>query len=285
MLPISNRRKWKYMIYYCLLIIATIIFVFPMVLATMYSFKPVEYSFLDFRWLKKLSVEHYITLLHGAHPYLGSVWSTRYIWNSLAVTLISVILACILGIPAAYTLARSKSKKSENLLFFFLSLRIIPPAAIIVPLYIATLRFHLLDTLPGLIFPYIIFNLSIIIYVMGYFFKEIPEEYEEAAMIDGCNKLSAFFRIALPLAMPGFFAVAILCFLFSWSEFILALCLTGPHARTLPVGVTEFLTPYGIQWELMFASSLFIFLLPLIFIVTTHRYLGKGLAILTGVKK
>ncbi|MDY0092244.1 MAG: carbohydrate ABC transporter permease [Candidatus Vecturithrix sp.] len=197
--------------------------------------------------------------------------------NSLIVASLNTAICLVIGSLAAYGLARFRFKGSEDLAFWFLSVRMMPPVAGIIPIYILMKNLRLLDTVWCLIFAYLTFNLPFVIWMLKGFFEEIPREIEESALIDGCSEFGVYLKIALPLIAPGLAATAILAFIFSWNEFLFALILTGTKAVTLPVGIIGFMKETGINWGYMTAGGVLALIPVLLFVMFVQRHLVKGL--------
>lgn len=185
------------------------------------------------------------TLKHWSHVLIASE-APRYYLNSLLIATGSVLFSLILGAPAAYSLARFPLWRKENIAFTILSIRMMPPAAVAIPIYILYSKLHLLDTRMGLIILYGVFNLPYTVWILRGFFEDIPVEIEESAMVDGTSQLGALVRIVLPIARPGFFATAVFTFVLAINEFFFANILTGRYARPISVAVTQFL-PTGVR--------------------------------------
>jgi multiple sugar transport system permease protein len=154
----------------------------------------------------------------------------------------------------------------------------LPPIAIVVPLYVLFNSLDWVDTRQALIICYLTFTIPLSIWMMMGFFDDVPIELEEAAMIDGCSRFGALFRVSLPLAIPGMAATAILAFLYCWNEFLYAVILTGRNARTLPVTITSFMTNKAVLWGRIAASGSLVLIPVLIFALLAQRYLVRGLA-------
>jgi multiple sugar transport system permease protein len=200
-----------------------------------------------------------------------------YLRNSAIAAILSTVIAVLLGAPAAYSLARFRFRAKSNLAFWILSLRMTPPIAAIIPLFILLRYFTLLDTIGGLVLVYTSFNLPFVIWLMRGFFEDLPVELEESAMVEGCSRYGAFFRVAMVLAAPGLSAAAIFTFLFTWNEFLFALILTGTSARTMPVAVQLFMRETGIDWGHMCAAAVVMMVPMLIVTLFIQRYLVRGL--------
>lgn len=270
-----KRFKVDYLFLYIILIIAMIIAVFPVVIAVLYSFRPtLEYSALP-TWINKATLEHYRAVLIEKQFF-------KYAYRSLIVTLSSIVISLIIGLPAAYGFSRFNFKAKNFLINWILSTWMLPPIVAVIPLFIIIRSLGLFDKLISLVILYSAFNLALVVWIMVEFFRQIPKEIEEAAMLDGCSEIGTLLRISLPMSSPGLLATMILCFIFSWNEFLFAYVFTGPNARTIPVGTLEFVTPFGIQWGAMFASLSIMIVPPIIFVLLTRRYLIRGFIALSG---
>lgn len=201
----------------------------------------------------------------------------RYLSNSTVVALISTILTLIVGALAAYSLSRFRFMGRSVFSTVALALRMIAPAVLVVPLFVLWGRFGLRDTRIGLIIAYTALNLPFAIWILRSFINEIPIELDEAALIDGCSEIGIFFKIVLPLIMPGVAAASIFVFRIAWNEFLLALVLTNRFTRTLPVATSLYLTDHGIQWGKLTAMGTLIAIPALLFTFLAARRLIQGL--------
>jgi len=198
--------------------------------------------------------------------------------DSTVVAVGTVALSVFIGTLAAFGVARFNAG-GRSFSFSVLSMRMLPPIAVVIPLYVLMRRFGLLDRHEALIVSYTTFNLPFVIWIMVGFFKDIPRELEEAAMIDGCALWQVFWKVSLPLAKPGLVAVAILCLIFSWNEFLFALVLTGVNVKTVPVAVAEYVTDREIFWGQMSAVGILASLPVLIFAIFVQKHLARGLTL------
>jgi multiple sugar transport system permease protein len=201
--------------------------------------------------------------------------------NSVIVSLGGATLAVIIGSLAAYGLARFDYKfgpwRNKDISFFFLSQLILPPVALAMPFLVLYKELALLDTRIGLILVYTLMVLPIVIWIMRDQFENIPIELEQAALVDGCSIWGAFFRIVLPLALPGIVAAFILAAVLCWNEYFFAALLTSTNAKTLPVMVASQTGSQGISWWSMAALSSSA-ILPLVIIgIFLERFIVKGL--------
>jgi multiple sugar transport system permease protein len=203
-----------------------------------------------------------------------------YLRNSVKVTVGATALSLFFGLPAAYALARFPIRRKEDIALWFLSLRILPPIAVVIPFFIMLRNASLLDQPFGLMVIYLTFDIPFVIWVSRGFFREVPSELQDAALVDGCSEFGAFFRIALPLAKGGVAATAILTALFSWNEFMFALVLTSTErAMTMPVAVTLFIRETGIGWGNIGAAAVFMFLPMFSLTLSVQRYIVSGLSL------
>ena len=202
-------------------------------------------------------------------------------WNSIQASVGASVLALILGSMAAYGLSRFsyhwKIWKNRDISFFFLSQLILPPVVLAMPFLVLYKELALLDSMIGLILIYTLTVLPIVIWIMKDQFDTIPQELEQAALVDGCSIWGAFFRIILPIALPGMVAAFILSVILCWNEYFFAALLTSSYAKTLPVMVASQTGSQGISWWTMAAVSSAA-ILPLIIIgIFLERYIVKGL--------
>lgn len=201
-----------------------------------------------------------------------------YFRNSLLVGLGTTSLALAVGTLAGYGFSRFHVPGRGYLLFGFLMVQMFPSVLLIIPLFRLFKFFNLMDTLLALILANATFAVPLCTWLIKGFFDQIPYELEEAAMIDGCSRLGALVRIALPTSLPGIAAAAIFVFIGSWDEFVFALTFTSSDAvRTLPVGLQRFITSYEIQWNHMAAGTVLVTIPAIILFLFIQRYLTQGM--------
>jgi len=199
------------------------------------------------------------------------------VMNSLVAALGSTFLSLVLAFPAAYSFARFKIRRKNDLAFAILSLRMFPPIAVAVPFFIMYKRVGLYDTQLGLVLIYATSNIPFALWLLIGFIKEIPPELEEAALVDGASVYQTLYKIVLPLLRTGILATGTLCFIMSWNEFFFALILTGRNASTLPVFLYTFINFREVQWGALTAAAV-IMSAPLVIIsIFIRRYLIRGL--------
>ncbi len=203
------------------------------------------------------------------------IW--HYLQNTIIISVITTIFSIIVGVFAAYALARFRFRGKEDLAFYILSIRMFPPIAAAIPIFVIMKNLGLLDTRVSLIIAYTTFNLPFVVWMLRDFIASLPHELEEAAMVDGKSRMGAFFGVTFPLLMPSLAAVSILCLIFSWNEFLFALVLSQRNAKTLALGLTEFMTWREIGWENIFATATILVGPVVLFSFLVQKYLVRGL--------
>ncbi len=200
--------------------------------------------------------------------------------NSVIVSAASTLIATLLGVPAAWAYSRFPIRGKKDQLFFILSTRFMPPVVVVIPIFLMFRDLALLGTLQGLILVYAAFNLPFTIWMMKGFIDEVPAEYEEAAMLDGYSRFEAFWRVTMPLLVPGIVATAVFALIFSWNEFVYAIFLiTDPGTRTAPPAIAGLIGGTTIDWGLVAASAM-IFAIPvLVFAFLVRRHLVAGVTL------
>ena len=169
----------------------------------------------------------------------------EYLRNTIIITFFAILLSLLLGVPTAYAMAFYQTKRTDASLLWMMSTRMLPPAGVIVPLYVLFLRLNLLDTHLGLIILYAGMNFPLVVWMMRSFMLEVPYEVVEAARLDGANLWQEFMRVIMPLLIPGLAATALLAMIFTWNEFFLAVNLTSRNASPLSVYVSTFKAAQG----------------------------------------
>lgn len=197
--------------------------------------------------------------------------------TSLFTATSSTVLALLLGAGMAYPLARLRIRGQQHLSFWILSLRIVPPIAVIIPLFLMLRTVGLTGSVWSLVVSYTFMNLPLTVWLLRGFFADLPVEIEEASFVDGASRLRSFFGITVPLALPGIIATALLAFIFAWNEFLFANILTGANTRTAPVGLTEYVTPTSVEWTHIMAAGTLVVLPVWIGALAAQRYLVRGL--------
>ncbi|MBI1207758.1 MAG: ABC transporter permease subunit [Azospirillum sp.] len=205
-----------------------------------------------------------------------SKFGQRFV-NSVIIGFGSTALAVVLGTLAAYGFSRFRVPLADDLLFFILSTRMMPPIAVAIPIYLMYRSLGLTDSHLGMILLYTAVNVSLAVWLLKGFIDEIPREYEEAAMIDGYTRFQAFWRVVLPQAATGIAATAIFCLIFAWNEYAFAVLLTSGEAQTTPPFIPFIIGEGGQDWPAVAAGTT-LFLVPIVvFTVLLRRHLLRGI--------
>lgn len=203
----------------------------------------------------------------------------RSMFNSLVVAGSVTAICVVAGSVAAYSFARMRFAGQGNLLYVLLISYMLPPIMLVVPLYTIMGELGLTNTLRGLIIVYSALIMPFAVWIMRGYFQTIPSELEEAAMTDGCTRLGAFWRIIVPLSVPGLVATSLFCFLLAWEEFLIALIFTSsPQAKTIPVAIAEFTGRHAIDFGMMATGGVIAAIPPLLIALVFQRYLISGLS-------
>ena len=213
------------------------------------------------------TLDNYTTVLQQAHY-------VQFIGNSLWVAFAATVLSLILGVPAAYSMSRFNMKKSALVV---LMARVIPGVSLLVPWYYVFSNLQLVGGFTVLILSHMFVSLPLIVYIMMGFFDGLPEELEEAALVDGLTHVGAFRRITLPLSVPGIATAGILSFIFSWNNFMFALVLSGADTKTLPVAIFDFVGYASIDWGGLMAAATVVTLPIMVIALFVQKYVVSGL--------
>lgn len=205
----------------------------------------------------------------------------RALLNSTLISVGAATLATALGTLAAYALARFRFRRMSNgsITTWFLSQRILPPVVVVIPFFLIMNSLGLRDTIGGLILLNATFTLPFPVIILSQMFRELPVELEEAAFVDGANRWTAFWKVALPLVMPGLVATWIICLAFSWNEFLFALTLTSKNAIPMPVIIAGAEHTRGVQFHFVGVRVLLTMLPPTILALLAQRYIVRGLTL------
>lgn len=199
--------------------------------------------------------------------------------NSLVVAGATTALAMPLAAACAYALARLRMRGRGLILSVMLAVSMFPQISIVGPLYLVLRELHLLNTYPGLVLPYLTFSTPLAVWLLTAFFRQLPRDLEEAAMLDGASRLRAAWDVVLPLAAPGMASAAILTFLYCWNEFLFALSFTlGPERYTVPVAIMLFRSRYQIPWGEVLAGTVVASIPVVILVLTCQRRIVAGLS-------
>jgi multiple sugar transport system permease protein len=199
--------------------------------------------------------------------------------NSLIISTSTVVLGILLGLPAAYVMARARFRGRQQVSFYILSMRMAPAFAFLVPYYLTFRLLGLLDSFVALIIIDLTFVLPFAIWMLDSVISDLPIEIEEAALMDGCSRAGIIGRIVLPLCAPSIAATAILSFIFSWNEFFFANFLTGTKTQTVTVMLTSLVGLMGVNWVQMSAAGIVAIVPTIVLALLAQRYLVRGLTL------
>lgn len=269
--PRPPRRKWSGTWLTVLTWVVTIAFVFPLLWLVITAFKHEQAAYTDPPSVAfSPTFEQFVGVFERNFlPYLG---------NSAFVTVISVALVLLLGVPAAYALSLAPVKQTPNVLGFFLATKMLPIVAAIIPLYIISQQLGMLDNVWMLIILYTAMNLPLAVWMMRSFFLEVPTEMIEAGRVDGADLPTLLRKVILPVVAPGIAATALICTIFSWTEFFFAVNLTAVRAGTVPVFLVGFITSEGLYWAQLSAAALLASLPVMIIGWIAQKHLVRGLS-------
>jgi len=219
-----------------------------------------------------------LELVSPTHAEAGFTVYTVYLRNSLLAAGLTTLIIIPVATLAAYALDRFAIKRKRDIKFWILSQRMIPPIAIIIPLYLLLAKVHLIDTILGLVVAYSTLTLPFAVWMLTSYFAEVPRELDEAALLDGCSRFQVLTRIIIPLIAPSIAAAAILCFMFCWNEFIAALMLTyTDKAQTVAVALSTFKGSKGVAYGQMAALTTISMIPIVVLVLMVQRYLVRGL--------
>jgi multiple sugar transport system permease protein len=266
-------RQLQAALIYLALIALSIAFLFPLIWVLGLSLKTRLQVFATpplFIWWP--TFENYVAVFSRAD-------FVRAFINTMIVSSSAVLLSLCLGVPAAYAFARFPFTGRSFLFFALLVMRMLPPIAVLVPMYVLFSKLGLTTTRFSVVLAYTTFSLPLVIWIMRGFFEDLPAELEESAWIDGADRYGAFLHIMLPLARPGMVAASILCLQLAWNDFLFAAVLTSNATQTLPVLMVAFSGgDSGVDWGGLTASGVLVILPVTIFSFAAQRHLVAGLS-------
>ena len=226
-----------------------LLFFFPVFWTLLISFRQeVDAGTFPPKWLAPFTLENYEKVF--------KVGAKSFLLNSAIASIGSTIVILALAFPAAYALSIKPIKKSKDVLTFFLSTKFLPPIAALLPIYLILQKLQLLDNILALTIFYVAMNLPLAVWLLRSFLKEIPRELVEAAELDGASTIKILYRVLVPISLPGIAATSLICFIFTWNEFLLAINVTGFSAATAPVYLVGFVTAEGLFFAQLSAVSI-----------------------------
>ncbi len=250
----------------------TAFFLFPIYWLVMISFKTADeiYAFPPVWWPASLQFDNYLVLFKDG--------DAMAVWNSLVIASASTLLAMVVGTLCAYSLARYKTG-GDHLSNWVLSQRMVPPIAVVFPVFLLYAMLGWVDTYVGMILLYTAFNLPYVIWMMRGYIQDIPKTLEEAALIDGCTRWQVIWKVVLPMSRAGLLATAIFTFIFAWNEFLFALVLTRTEVVTYTVQVTHYFGGQSNFWTKIAAMSVLGTLPVFVAVICMQRYLVRGMSL------
>jgi len=280
-------RKPKYFLSNIILILILSIFFIPSVWIVLTSVRPnIEINARPPIWVpRQLDFTSYTALLGRVESaeefgFGQSVPFLDYARNSIIASVVSTILALVIGTLAGFVFSSFEFRGRDSIFLSFMLARAVPGIALSLPLLILFTKVGLSDRIYGLIIAYTAMNVPFTAWLMTGFFGEIPKELNDAAFIDGCSRWGAFLRVNLPLILPGLAASGIFAFLTSWNEFAVASVISRTTAsKTFPVGLFDFTAEFVSDWRGMCAMSVIMLIPAVIFVIAVQRNLVKGLTL------
>lgn len=275
----SGRSGWsmRYSVYSLIAVVVAMIFLFPLYWAFSTSLR----NPMDTFTVSGLGIPfiHFEPTLNNWIEQLATGETRRALMNSTVISIGASALALVLGTPAAYALARFHFRLPPNrdLTLWFLSQRVLPPVATVIPFYLVMRTLGLLDTHLALILINATFILPFVVVILRQTFIELPVELEEAAMVDGTGFLGAFLRVALPLAAPAMAATGLIIFSFAWNEFLFAITISSKNAITIPVHMAGAVDTRGVQFWFMAVRAMIAMIPPVLLALLAQRYIVQGL--------
>jgi len=271
-MKLSRRQDVRLALRYSAAIALTILFLFPVYWLFMISFKTPDeiYAYPPVWWPESMQFDNYLVLFKDG--------DASTVGNSLIVASISTVCAMVLGTICAYSLARFKTG-GDHLANWIISQRMIPPIAIVFPVFLLYVWFGWVDTYFGLILLYTAFNLPYVIWMMRGYILDIPISLEQAALVDGYTRWQVLWKVVFPMCRAGLFATAIFTFVFAWNDFIFALVLTRTDVATYTVQVTHYFGGQSNFWGKISAMSV-LGTLPIFIVVGfMQKYLVRGISL------
>ncbi len=264
------RRLARWTVFYAVLTITLAVFMFVFVWLVLSAFKSnVDIYAIPPKWLFTPTLTHFRNVT-GEIPFI------QYIGNSIVVGTVSTTAALLLALPAAYSIARYRQRRLAEALLIS---RIIPGIIYLVPFFLFFQYLGLLRTYVSLIVTHLLLTFPMSTWILIPFFEDLPNEIEEAALIDGCSKTRTFVQIAVPLVKPGIAVAAILSFITSWNDYIFALILSGSDTRTVPVALLTFMGQSVVDWGGMSAAAVMATTPVIAMAVMVQRHMVKGLTL------
>jgi multiple sugar transport system permease protein len=267
-----QRKRMRLALRFAAALALIVFFLFPLYWLFMMSFKTADeiYAYPPMWWPAGLRFDNYLVLFKDG--------DARTVSNSLIVASLSTLAAMGLGSLCAYSLARHKTG-GDHLANWIISQRMVPPVAVVFPIFLLYVWFHAVDTYVGLILLYTAFNLPYVIWMMRGYILDIPIALEQAALVDGYTRWQVLWKVVFPMCRAGLFATAVFTFVFAWNDFIFALVLTRTEVTTYTVQVTHYFGGQSNFWAKISAMSVLGTLPVFIVVGFLQRYLVRGISL------
>ena len=267
-----RRRTLRLMARYAAAIVVTVVFLFPVYWLFMIAFKTPEEIFHSppVWYPARIQFANFAVLLKDGDAVT--------VGNSLFIAGCSTLISMFIGTLGAYSLARFKTG-GENLAVWIISQRMIPPIAIVFPLFLLYVWLGWVDTYYGMILLYTAFNLPYVIWMMRGYIEDVPIDLEQSALVDGCTRWQVLLRVVFPMVRSGLFATAVFTFVFAWNDFIFALVMTRSAVTTYPVQVTHYFGAQSNFWAKIAAMSMLGTLPVLVAVAALQKYLVRGISL------
>jgi multiple sugar transport system permease protein len=269
--PFFRRPGTQLALRYIVAIVITLFFIFPVYWLFIISFKTPDeiFAFPPVWYPESIQFANYKVLFKDGDAVT--------VWNSLVLAGVSTVIAMVLGTMCAYSLVRFKTG-GENLAVWIISQRMMPPIAIVFPIFLLYVFFGWVDSYHGLIILYTAFSLPYVIWMMRGYIEDLPLELEESALVDGCTRWEVLWKVVFPMVRSGLFATSVFTFVFAWNDFLFALVLTRTEVITYTVQVTHYFGGQSNFWAKIAAMSV-LGTIPVFFTVATlQRYLVRGIS-------
>lgn len=255
-------------------ILVTLAFLYPVIYMVSISFKlPKDIFTIPPKWISEITFDNYVSYFHQARILPRMI-------NTIIVASGAAVISMVAGSMAGYALSRMRMRGAGVMGGLILASRAVPPIALVVPMFLVARKLGLTDQYITVILAYVTFLVPYVVWLMRAFFMSLPRELEEAAMIDGCSRIGAFFRIIVPCSLTGMVSTLIFCIILAWEELLFALILTNDKAVTIPVAIAGMAadTEKGGLWGPLAAVGTLTVLPVVIFALAVQKYLIKGLA-------
>ena len=266
-----HRENWLTRMSLSAILVVSLLFIFfPFVWLLMTSLKlPVDAFAMPPVWIFKPTFDNFVNIFKKG--FLAAYW------NSTILAILTTGTTVVLGVPAGYSLSRARFRGARAMSSYLLLTRLAPPVAFCIPLYVIYRETHLIDTNIGLTLANLTITLPFVVWILSGFFKGIPEELEEAAVIDGCSRMGALMRVALPISGPGVATASILTLLTAWNQYFYPLLLGGRNHVTAPLMVQYFVAFQGQNWGQLAGAGLAVIFPVLIFTVLAQKSIVQGI--------